>query len=706
MNYACQLFLFQLELLPNKTNFENLFPRTFPQRHAFPDHIFGGLEHGEEVVAEAAVALVHCHRLGRSLGLCWVKAVAEFALGIWAIYVEVLGIAGRQGIVGGVEDARALFAQEVNTEVVLHIRHAQQAEQRRGHIYLSRPGRVLSGLYTWAADEERDVVVRTGQFAVGLAHHLAVVAQEYEHGVCKPGLLRRCPHKPSDGPVGVFHDGLFHVCRPRSELPFVGQHIGRMVADGQECGEEGAACLCPFADNGQGIAEEVVVGHTEMIDHLLARIVFLSIHFVIAVGAQEGVHIVVLRLVGHKEECAVASSAKHGGQPVVARDIAALHRVAFEDGGEGIERGIQAVVRMIAGGVAVGEQTTLLRQAVEVGRERSATQRAREFGRHRFHEHQHHVVVRRSFGGLNAARQWRYIGNALAPKQALRCLHSRGIVHKTEAAVFGSQVVEGALQESKHRIDAQLVEDGVVAEIGGAHLNGIIAHASANAEEAGPHHRCRQGQCGCALRPASVLLRRGQLAPSFAQLPSRPSQNEGKGRRADHPHAYIYIIRSLAQHHAYRRTAIFGPIPNGGVENLGEIGKVGDVGCRCCPHEGVKQAKEPAHRAHHPAAHHSREGSHRHHHQRQQQDIAGRHVVKPKAAQECHGRKAHIAPHAIAQLRPHGRKEDPAQHCHHPQCYKVNAHKIAKPLGIGCQMTATTRQAPKFRNCHFHCLQR
>lgn len=48
------------------------------------------------------------------------------------------------------------------------------------------------------------------------------------------------------------------------------------------------------AQHGQGVGEEIVVGHAEVVDHLLARIVLLCVDFLVAVGAQKGVHVVVL----------------------------------------------------------------------------------------------------------------------------------------------------------------------------------------------------------------------------------------------------------------------------------------------------------------------------------------------------------------------------------------------------------------------------
>ena len=53
-----------------------------------------------------------------------------------------------------------------------------------------------------------------------------------------------------------------------------------------------------------------------------------------------------------------------------------------------------------------------------------------------------------------------------------------------EAAVFGSEFVEGAVQHVESGVEPHLVDGGIVAKVCRAHFYGIIAQPAANAEEA------------------------------------------------------------------------------------------------------------------------------------------------------------------------------------------------------------------------------
>ena len=60
----------------------------------------------------------------------------------------------------------------------------------------------------------------------------------------------------------------------------------------------------------------------------------MCIDVVIPIGAQEGIHIVILRLMSHEEEVPIAVVMQHRGQALVVRDVAPLHEVAEHQGGE------------------------------------------------------------------------------------------------------------------------------------------------------------------------------------------------------------------------------------------------------------------------------------------------------------------------------------------------------------------------------------
>ena len=278
--------------------------------HAVLHHVLGGLQKREHIVLERLPFGTEGRGFGGSaLG---VEAVAVFAVGFGIIYIKVGGIACGYGFVGRVESRRTLFAQQVDAEVVLHVRHAQQAKERGGYVHLSGKIRYFAGRQTFAMNEQRNVVEGFGQFAVGGAHHFAVVAKKDEKRVLVPGFARGLLHETADAVVGVAHNLFFG--RERGVGKGVGNDVGRMVADGEQGGHEGMAFGGTLAQHGQGVTEQKGVGYAEMIDDFAARIIFLGIHFVVAVGAEKGVHVVVLAFVGHKEQGAVALLFKHGGK--------------------------------------------------------------------------------------------------------------------------------------------------------------------------------------------------------------------------------------------------------------------------------------------------------------------------------------------------------------------------------------------------------
>ena len=143
---------------------------------------------------------------------------------------------------------------------------------------------------------------------------------------------------------------------------------------------------------------------------------------------------------------------------------------------------------MVARGIAVFKQQPIAAQAVERGGEAErVAESAHQVGGHAFHQHHHHVLPSRLPFRLYAARYGRHIFQRLrlAFQQIVGSVAQSLIVgHEREAAVFGPQFVEGAVQHVESGVEPHLVDGGIVAKVCRAHFYGIIAQPAANAEEA------------------------------------------------------------------------------------------------------------------------------------------------------------------------------------------------------------------------------
>ena len=110
-----------------------------------------------------------------------------------------------------------------------------------------------------------------------------------------------------------------------------------------------------------------MIRHPETVYDLLLRIVLLSVDFVVAVGTEERVHVIILRLMRHEEQVMPAVLFQHRGQSVAFRCYGTLHQVPFHQGRERIQRGSHAMVGMNTCRVEVTEVERLRLQTVEYG---------------------------------------------------------------------------------------------------------------------------------------------------------------------------------------------------------------------------------------------------------------------------------------------------------------------------------------------------
>ena len=187
-----------------------------------------------------------------------------------------------------------------------------------------------------------------------------------------------------------------------------------MVADGEDCRHERFPVLGRLVDYRQRIVEEVFVGHAKTIGHLVGRVVLLCINLVVAIGAEEGIHVVVLRLMSHKEQVVISLLMEHRSNTAAVWCHCTLHQVAHHQGRKGVQRGGDAMVGMYACGVETGESQTVLIQTIKSRCEpRLLSEGLHQTCRHRLHQNNHHIgVCRHRVGRHLPTKQSRTVGNS------------------------------------------------------------------------------------------------------------------------------------------------------------------------------------------------------------------------------------------------------------------------------------------------------
>lgn len=121
-----------------------------------------------------------------------------------------------------------------------------------------------------------------------------------------------------------------------------------MVAASHGTDEEwaiGGGCVAVFDD----VVEEGVVGYTPSADDLARGVAVLTYHVLEAVVEEESAHVVDILVVCHEVGSAVAGAGQGLWQAVDVRDSGLFHGVLAEDGGVGVEGGVDAVVGVNAG---------------------------------------------------------------------------------------------------------------------------------------------------------------------------------------------------------------------------------------------------------------------------------------------------------------------------------------------------------------------
>ena len=85
------------------------------------------------------------------------------------------------------------------------------------------------------------------------------------------------------------------------------------------------------------VNEQEVVTDAKTVDHFTCRIVFLRKNLIVTVRTKEGIHIVILRLVGHEEHVVVAILLEYRRNTCSMRCHRTLHQVAFHHRWKGVE---------------------------------------------------------------------------------------------------------------------------------------------------------------------------------------------------------------------------------------------------------------------------------------------------------------------------------------------------------------------------------
>ena len=249
------------------------------------------------------------------------------------------------------------------------------------------------------------------------------------------------------------------------------------------------------------------------------------------------------------------------------------------------------MVGVDACGVEIVEHERLRAERVEAGGEPPAVAvAAEEPGRHRLHQDNDHVLARGLAAGRDAAREGRNARQARAAQVGLRGGEGFGLGHEAELPVLGAQVVERAVEEVEHGVHAEVVEDGAVAEVGRADLDGVVAQAAADAEQASTDEHDTRGERA---EPVDSQRTRGTPLLPGRKAPHEPGQEAAEAGRREEVEGDVAPPRGLAENHAEGLRAVFGPVPDGAVEEAAEVAEVGHVGRAAHEHEGVEQAVPP-----------------------------------------------------------------------------------------------------------------
>lgn len=220
-------------------------------------------------------------------------------------------------------------------------------------------------------------------------------------------------------------------------------------------------------------------------------------------------------------------------------------------------------------------------------------------------------------------------------------------VHQVQGAVFLAHVVNHAGHEVEGGVHTHLVQDGAQAVVGGAHLDGVVTHASAYAEQTQADKTCRDDKLDAPLFPSfgsAVALKRA-LQPVVVKVDEVSEEDNGCQEAAD-----VDVVGTFARDHAGRSGAVFKPVEDGRVEQLGEIQKVGYVGRCCQKHDAVKHSEIIDDKPEQRLAVIAEQGRDAQHGERQDEHVACNDIVEPYAAYESRELKSEVIADIVRKL--------------------------------------------------------
>ena len=184
---------------------------------------------------------------------------------------------------------------------------------------------------------------------------------------------------------------------------------------------------------------------------------------------------------------------------------------------------------MNAGRIAVHIAGTLMKQAVKERRERFFLAKGlHEVRTHGFHEDQHHVAFAQSRICRQKFILQRSFLRSLALQHFLHVLQGLRLIHQTQAHILRTEIVERTGQQIECRIHPQLVQECVLAIVGRAHLDGIVAPAPSDTEKTQPYAASAQKQNRDSAHPGLGRFGQDKSANPFVAKPDKGSQKYHK----------------------------------------------------------------------------------------------------------------------------------------------------------------------------------
>ena len=268
---------------------------------------------------------------------------------------------------------------------------------------------------------------------------------------------------------------------------------------------------------------------------------------------------------------------------------------------------------------------------------------------------------------------------------------SLSVWHEMQLLVLLAHIVECRSKEIECRIDAELVEEGILAIVSLAHLDRIIAHSATDAEEAGANHHRRNEKTAAYQQQMHIVLRQQEkpleiAAQTDERIDKCPREHEIEGD--------IEPVGRLLQEHARCSGHIAEPPEDAGVDVLEKILEIRGIGCR--RHEGDgKPCRIPdVDATQQTAMTPPQAGSNKEHSHRQYRNITSDDIVKPYTLDKRH----HPTRPCIYYHAMQGYEFYQSEKSHHQQCQYMHRKEIPQSLKISFHLYSTLEIGCKVNN--------